>query len=99
MAQRKRAQGTSATTSTSRRDFIKSSAVVAGGAAFAASGLSIARGAHAAGGDEVKIALVGCGGRGSGAADQALSTSDQGPIKLVALADAFRESVDSTLRT
>jgi predicted dehydrogenase len=91
MAERKCVQGTSFT---SRRDFIKSSAIVAGGAAFAASGLNIARAAHAAGGDEIKLALIGCGGRGSGAAAQALNTSDQGPVKLVAMADAFADNLE-----
>ena len=45
-----------------------------------AGSLNIARSAHAAGDDVIKIALVGCGGRGTGAAQQAPSTS--GPIKL-----------------
>jgi len=45
---------------------------------------------HAAGSDLVQLALVGCGGRGSGAALNALSTTS-GPIKLVAMADAFED--------
>ena len=44
--------------------------------------------------DELKIALIGCGGRGSGAADQALNTHDPGPIKLVAMADAFEDRLE-----
>jgi myo-inositol 2-dehydrogenase/D-chiro-inositol 1-dehydrogenase len=51
---------------------------VVGGALVGA--LSIERAAHAAGSDEIKLALIGCGGRGSGAANQALST--EGKIKL-----------------
>jgi len=43
----------------------------------------------------IKIALVGCGGRGTGAAAQALST--QGPTKLVALADVFENRLQSCL--
>jgi predicted dehydrogenase len=91
MPHREPAQGPS---STSRRDFIKSSAIVAGGAAIAAGGLNIARAAHAAGGDEIKIALIGCGGRGTGAATQALNTSSQGPVKLFAMADAFADNLE-----
>ncbi len=59
--------------SASRRDFLKTSTAVVVGGALVGS-LSIARSAHAAGDDEIKIALIGCGGRGSGAAKQALST-------------------------
>lgn len=44
-------------------------------------------GAYAAGDDTLKIGLVGCGGRGSGAASQALKT--KGNVKLVAMGDAF----------
>jgi predicted dehydrogenase len=46
--------------------------------------------------DTVKVALVGCGGRGSGAADQALKT--EGSVKLVAMADAFKDRMDGSLR-
>ena len=60
----------------SRRDFLKlSTATIVGGAL--AGSLSIARSAHAAGDDTLKIALIGCGGRGTGAANQALSTRGQ----------------------
>jgi hypothetical protein len=43
---------------------------------------------HAAGSEEIQVALIGCGGRGSGAAMDALATAGLGPIKLVAMADA-----------
>ncbi len=69
-----------------RREFLKTSGATAG---VAAVGLSIARGAHAAGNDVIKIGLIGCGGRGSGAASQALSAGKD--IRLVAMAD-LRES-------
>ncbi|HEV3137453.1 MAG TPA: Gfo/Idh/MocA family oxidoreductase, partial [Pirellulales bacterium] len=62
-----------------------------------AGGLAIARSAHAAGDDEIKIALIGCGGRGTGAANQALST--QGNVKLIAMADVFKDHLDSSYRT
>ncbi|HWL74220.1 MAG TPA: Gfo/Idh/MocA family oxidoreductase, partial [Burkholderiaceae bacterium] len=51
---------------------------------------------HAAGSDELKIALIGCGNRGAGAAAQALSTA--GPVKLWALADAFDDRLQTCLR-
>jgi predicted dehydrogenase len=70
----------------SRRGFLKT----AGGAvaASALAGVSIPY-VHAAGGDLVQLALVGCGGRGTGAAANALNTTNLGPIKLVAMADVF----------
>ena len=73
--------------STSRRDFIRtSSALVAG--VGAASGLSVARGANAYGSDTIKIGLIGCGGRGTGAAIQAMNTTGGG-VNLMTMADAF----------
>ena len=84
----------SETTSTTRRDFIKTTAATTAAAAAASS--FIARSAHAAGDDTIKIALIGCGGRGSGACSQALSTQ-QGPIKLIAMADAFEDRLKSSL--
>ena len=44
---------------------------------------------------ELKVALVGCGGRGSGAAAQAMQVRKG--IKLIAMADAFADKVDSSL--
>jgi myo-inositol 2-dehydrogenase / D-chiro-inositol 1-dehydrogenase len=79
----------------SRRDFLRGSTAAIVGSAFAGS-LSIARSAHAAGDDEIKIALIGCGGRGSGAAKQALSTA--GKVKLVAMADAFADRLEGSLK-
>lgn len=78
----------------SRRDFLKSStaAVVTGAVA---ANLSIARSAHAAGDDLIKVGLVGCGGRGTGAATQALST--KGEVKLVAMGDAFEDRLKGAL--
>ena len=60
--------------------------------------LSPERFAHAVSGtDEIKIALVGCGGRGSGAANQALSTYPLGPVKLVAMADVHEDRLKGAL--
>jgi myo-inositol 2-dehydrogenase/D-chiro-inositol 1-dehydrogenase len=76
-------------TTSSRRHFLRrSTGIVAG--SILTGGLSIARAAHAAGADQIKIALVGCGGRGMGAASNCLDVQDN--IKLVAVADAFEDS-------
>ena len=77
---------------TNRRDFLKTSSAAALGAGLLN---SIATKAHAADDDVIKIGLVGCGGRGSGAATQALSTKDH--VKLVAMADAFPDQLESSL--
>ncbi len=75
-----------------RRQFLKTS-----GTAAVAGTLStgLARSVHAAGGETLCVGLVGCGGRGTGAAVQAL-TADPG-TKLVAMADAFADRVTSSL--
>ncbi|MFA6545633.1 MAG: Gfo/Idh/MocA family oxidoreductase [Limisphaerales bacterium] len=85
-----------ASTETSRRGFLKTS-TAAGGALLAS--LDVARFAHAAGSDEVKIALVGCGGRGTGAAANSLDNATHGNMRLVAMADAFRERLDASCKT
>ncbi len=79
-----------------RRSFLShTSRTLAGAAALSA--LPIERFAHAASpGDTIKIALVGCGGRGSGAADQALSTGES--VKLVAIADVHKDRMDGSLK-
>ena len=48
--------------------------------------------------DTLKVGLIGCGGRGSGAANQALTTYTQGPLKLVAMADVFKDRLDGSLK-
>jgi predicted dehydrogenase len=78
----------------SRRDFLKGSAGVIAGAALAST--LMPRGAYAAEDNTIKIALIGAGGRGSGAAAQALST--QGPVKLIAVADAFEDNATSAAK-
>ena len=78
-------------TESSRREFLKTSSAMA-----LATGLAISRSAHAAGCDVIRIALVGCGGRGAGAAANALTAHAN--VKLVALADAFREPLDRSYR-
>jgi predicted dehydrogenase len=77
---------------TSRRDFIKNTGKLA--AASALAGVAIPR-VHAASSDTLQVALIGCGGRGTGAAKNALSTKT-GPVKLVAMADAFGDRLRSS---
>ena len=77
-----------------RRDFLKASALLAGGAMLSSMPLA---GAYASGTDTIKIALIGCGDRGTGAAFQALSTKFN--IKLVAMADAFQDRLDSSYQS
>jgi myo-inositol 2-dehydrogenase/D-chiro-inositol 1-dehydrogenase len=64
--------------------------------AAAATSLSVERAAHGAPGYALKLALVGCGGRGSGAAVQALNTSNS--VHLVAMADVSRDQLDKSLK-
>jgi predicted dehydrogenase len=75
----------------SRREFVKTTAVLAGGAM----GMPLLSKANYFSGaeDTINVALVGCGGRGTGAAMQACLTRQN--VKLVAMADAFRDRVDS----
>jgi predicted dehydrogenase len=75
-------------TLTSRRQFLKATGTLA--AASALSGVGVPA-VHAASSDEIQVALVGCGGRGSGAAVNAMDTSRLGPIKVVAMADAYED--------
>jgi len=78
---------------TSRREFLKTTGVVGAGA-FA--GLSLSRFVHASGEDPIlKIALIGCGGRGTGAAANALDADPR--TVLVAMADAFEDRLNSSL--
>jgi predicted dehydrogenase len=79
---------------TSRREFIKSTGKLAAVSALA--GVAIPH-VHAAGSDLIQVALVGCGGRGTGAAAQALATKG-GPIKLVAMADVFPARLQSSVQ-
>ncbi len=75
-----------------RRNFLKGTAVAAAGAAISS---SIARTAHAQGSDEIRFALIGCGGRGSGATKNIFET--KGNVKLVACADAFQPKISSAI--
>jgi predicted dehydrogenase len=73
--------------SKSRRDFLKFSGHLT--AASTLAGLALPR-CHAAENSTIKLALVGCGGRGTGAVADAFSTTG-GPVKLYAMADLFEQ--------
>jgi predicted dehydrogenase len=73
-----------------RRDFVKQGSMLAG--AIAAAPI-ISRANFFSGSDDViKVAVIGCGGRGTGAAVQALMSKQN--VKIVAMADAFRDRLD-----
>lgn len=74
-----------------RRDFMKKSGLALGATALSTSILDAKNNFGIAG--EIKIGLIGCGGRGTGAAAQALSTTQN--VKLVAMCDAFQDQVDT----
>lgn len=69
----------------SRRDFIKSSGTIAAGAAIL--NATLPSGAYAQGSDEIRVGIVGCGGRGSGAAHNVLNSARN--VTIHAVADAF----------
>ncbi len=81
--------------SPSRRTFLKTTGTVA--AAGALVGTMIPK-VHAAEDSTVQVALIGCGGRGTGAADNALRTKS-GPVKLVAMADVFENRLNSSFQS
>ncbi len=81
--------------SSTRRDFIKATGKITAASALAGVALPYV---HGAVDDTVKVALVGAGGRGTGAADNALSVSAaHGPTKLVAVADIFEDKLKGSL--
>ena len=86
-------QNTSKNRSTSRRDFLKQTTGALAGLSIAA---SIAPKVYAAQDDTINIAVVGGGGRGTGAAADALTTT--GPTKLIAMADVFEHRVANSLK-
>ena len=75
-----------------RRKFLKTTTAAAAGAALTS---TIAKTAHAAGSDQIRFVLIGCGGRGSGAAAQIMNT--KGNVKLVAVADPFEHKATGAL--
>jgi predicted dehydrogenase len=79
----------------SRREFVKQSSLIAGGMVVLPklAGANFYSGAD----DVIKVALIGCGGRGTGAAMQALQSKQN--VKLVAMADAFQDRLDNCYKT
>lgn len=77
-----------------RRDFIKTGSVLSGAAMLSSMPVS---NVFAAGSDVIKIALIGCGGRGTGATFDAFASGQN--IKLVAMADAFQDNLEKTYQT
>jgi predicted dehydrogenase len=83
-----------ASQNTTRRKFLKSTAALAGGAL--ASKLTTGEVAYAGGSDIIRVGMIGCGGRNTGAAAQAL-TADPG-TRLVAMCDIFMDRVKGKRR-
>src|SRR5262245_64264118 len=77
----------------SRREFLTTAAVA--GTLAALSNATDTSNVHAAGSDVLRVGLVGCGGRGTGAASQALQADPN--VKLVAMADAFADQLSASL--
>src|SRR6266850_1561158 len=80
----------------SRREFVKQSALLTG-SLLAMPLASKASFFNSSVDDTIKIALIGCGGRGTGAAMQALLTKQN--VKLVAMCDAFRDNLDNCFKS
>ena len=78
-----------------RRQFMKTSASVAVASGVTAGILAFPRSVHAAGDDVLRVGLIGCGGRGTGAARQALEADDH--VKLVAMGDVFADRLQLSL--
>ena len=87
------AHGNAHKASTSRREFLKRTTGAMAGVSLAS---AIAVRANVAEKNIIKIALIGCGGRGTGAAANALST--KGPTQMVAIADVFEHRIAGSLK-
>ncbi|KAF0170591.1 MAG: oxidoreductase domain-containing protein [Limisphaerales bacterium] len=81
------------TSPATRRDFVKTSAVAGGALATAVHFPHVANAAAA--GDKIKIGWVGCGGRGTGAANQALNADSN--LVMWSMGDVFQDKIDSGL--
>jgi predicted dehydrogenase len=77
----------------SRRDFLAASAGLAGASVLLP---GLVPTVHAAGSDVLKVGLIGCGNRGTGAAEQALTADPN--VKLVALGDMFKDRLEGCLK-
>jgi len=79
---------------TSRRQFLKNTGRIAAATTLVG---GLGSSLYAAGDDTIQVALVGCGGRGTGAAQNALSVPN-GRTKLIAMADVFADRVDRSFK-
>lgn len=79
-----------------RRDFLKSGATLGATAALLGN-FAASKQVFAAGDDIIRVGLVGCGGRGTGAANQALNADPQ--AVLVAVGDTFPEQIERSLQS
>jgi predicted dehydrogenase len=78
-----------------RRTFVKNTAAVTAGGLILPQ-LSAGASAYVGGNETIRVALVGCGGRGTGAAAQALNVEQD--VKLVAMADAFGDRLEESYK-
>src|SRR5262249_11568994 len=85
-------KNTSDTKNASRREFLKTTSVAAGATTLLP--WSNLPGAYAAGSDEIRIGLIGCGGRGTGAAENAIKSAPG--VRLVAMGDTFKDRLDGS---
>jgi predicted dehydrogenase len=77
-----------------RRDFVKSAAVTVAGAAAMAAGTNYV---HAAGSDKIRVGLIGCGKRGTGAANDCLGSAPN--VEIAAVADLFKDRAEAFAKT
>src|SRR5712692_7880792 len=82
-------KGSAMSNAPNRRDFLKVAAV--------AGTLAAAPHVHAAGSDTLRVGLIGCGNRGTGAATQALKADKN--VQLIAMGDAFEDRLQDSLVT
>ncbi len=81
--------------SLNRRQFLKQAGSLAAGAAVLG---GLAPAAFAGEDNTIRLALIGCGGRGGGAVGDALSVPDSGPVKLYAMADLQQSRLESSYK-
>jgi len=81
--------------STSRREFLRNTGRIAAASALVA---GVGPRLYAGEDNTIKVVLIGCGGRGTGAASNALSVNN-GPIKLVAMADVFENRLERSYKS
>lgn len=81
--------------SPNRRQFVKQTVATAATTGLAMT--AFASRVHAAGDDVLRVGLIGCGGRGTGAANQALQADEN--VRLVAMGDAFEDRLQLSLKT